>query len=81
SPERPERAARLAEAITALGGRLEAPSAIDSSQLRERLARIHTPRYLRFLETIHARWQRLPGAAELVAPNVHPSGGGRHYPE
>ena len=63
------------------GGRLEAPEPAGTPRLRERLMRIHTPRYLTFLESIHARWQALPGAAERVAPNVHPTGGGHHYPE
>ncbi|SDL68535.1 Acetoin utilization deacetylase AcuC [Modicisalibacter muralis] len=80
SPERPERAERLGAALGAMGLHLEAPESSDSPVLRERLARIHTPRYLAFLETIHARWQAMPGAAELVAPNVHPTGGGHHYP-
>lgn len=80
SPERPERAERLGAALTAMGLHLDAPESIDGPLLRERLMRIHTPRYLAFLETIHARWQAMPGAAELVAPNVHPCGGGHHYP-
>ncbi|SFH70085.1 histone deacetylase family protein [Modicisalibacter xianhensis] len=81
SPERPERAERLAEALGGLGLRLSSPASIDSPGLRQRLETIHTPRYLQFLETIHARWRAMPGAAELVAPNVHPAGGGHHYPE
>lgn len=81
SPEGPVRAEALARAIGMTDGRLEAPDAQGTIRLRERLTRIHTPRYLSFLETIHARWQALPGAAERVAPNVHPTGGGRHYPE
>ncbi|SHF62104.1 Acetoin utilization deacetylase AcuC [Modicisalibacter ilicicola DSM 19980] len=80
SPERTERAERLADALASLGLALQAPDATDSPRLRERLARIHSPRYLHFLETIHARWQAMPGASELVAPNVHPAGGGHHYP-
>lgn len=81
SPERPERAERLSGAIRDMGLSLTAPDSLDSPLLRERLARIHTPRYLTFLETIHRRWRELPNAAELVAPNVHPCGGGQHYPE
>ncbi|MGC3872987.1 histone deacetylase family protein [Halomonas sp. GXIMD04776] len=80
SPERTERAERLADALASLGLSLEAPADIDSPRLRERLTTIHSPRYLHFLETIHARWQAMPGASELVAPNVHPTGGGHHYP-
>ncbi|SDG58918.1 Acetoin utilization deacetylase AcuC [Onishia taeanensis] len=80
SPERPERAVRLADAIGELGLTLDAPAEVDSPRLRERLSRIHAPRYLTFLETIHARWQAMPGASALVAPNVHPCGGGYQYP-
>nr|WP_163503013.1 histone deacetylase family protein [Halomonas socia] len=80
SPEGPERATLLSEGLASLGFTLDAPAQTDSPRLRERLARIHTPRYLAFLETIHARWQALPDAAEIVAPNVHPCGGGHHYP-
>lgn len=81
SPESPERATRLAAAITDIGGRLEAPRQADSIALRGRLMRVHTSRYLDFLDTIYTRWQSMPGAAERVAPNVHPVGGGYHYPE
>ena len=81
SPEGPVRAESLGRAIDMAGGRLEAPEPAGTPRLRERLMRIHTPRYLTFLESIHARWQALPGAAERVAPNVHPTGGGHHYPE
>lgn len=80
SPERPERAEQLAKALGSLGLHLEEPESTDSPGLRERLAGIHTPRYLHFLETIHARWQAMPGASPLVIPNVHPVGGGYHYP-
>lgn len=80
SPEGPLRAERLMEGVAEAGLSLSAPSEADSARLRERLARIHTPRYLRFLETIHSRWRAMPGAANTVAPNVHPCGGGRQYP-
>ncbi|WP_300272402.1 histone deacetylase family protein [Halomonas sp.] len=80
SPEGPVRAEMLAQGLADIGRSLTPPTGGDSDLLRERLARIHTPRYLAFLETIHARWRALPGAAETVAPNVHPCGGGHHYP-
>lgn len=51
-----------------------------SARIAERLQTVHTPRYLEFLQNIHARWQVLPDASETVAPNVHPVGGGTHYP-
>lgn len=80
SPEGPVRAELLTQGLAKVGLKLVAPGASDSPQLRQRLAQIHTPRYLTFLETIHARWQALPNAAALVAPNIHPCGGGHHYP-
>ncbi|GEK45876.1 acetylpolyamine amidohydrolase [Bisbaumannia pacifica] len=80
SPEGPKRAELLSLGLAQAGLSLSAPAKADTPRLRERLGRIHSDRYLDFLETIHARWQALPGAAELVAPNVHPCGGGHHYP-
>ncbi|WNK19679.1 histone deacetylase family protein [Halomonas piscis] len=80
SPERPLRAELLTRGLTALGLTTTAPDAVDTRRLRERLGHVHSPRYLDFLETIHARWQALPNAAETVVPNVHPCGGGTHYP-
>ncbi|MDR5906209.1 histone deacetylase family protein [Franzmannia qiaohouensis] len=80
SPEGPVRAELLSAGLAECGLSLVAPAASDGERLRERLLRIHTPRYLDFLETIYARWQALPDAAEIVAPNVHPCGGGHHYP-
>lgn len=80
SPEGPVRAELLSKGLAHLGLSLTSPVDADSPGLRARLARIHTPRYLTFLETIHSRWRELPGAAETVSPNVHPCGGGHHYP-
>ncbi|MBB3192135.1 histone deacetylase family protein [Halomonas cerina] len=80
SPEGPIRAEMLSQGLADMGLALTAPTVADGSGLRRRLAEIHAPRYLTFLETIHARWQALPDAAEVVAPNVHPCGGGHHYP-
>ncbi|UYG05595.1 histone deacetylase family protein [Halomonas sp. LR3S48] len=80
SPEGPVRAEMLSQGLAAAGFSLSEPEEVDSPRLRDRLARIHTPRYLDFLETIHARWRQLPGASELVMPNIHPCGGGHHYP-
>ncbi|MDN3521087.1 histone deacetylase family protein [Halomonas ramblicola] len=80
SPEGPVRAELLARGLADGGLSLSVPIASDGPLLRDRLARIHAARYLEFLETIHARWRALPDAAEIVAPNVHPCGGGHHYP-
>jgi acetoin utilization deacetylase AcuC-like enzyme len=80
SPEGPVRAEMLLEGLASLGITVTAPADTDSPGLRDRLSRVHTPRYLAFLETIHARWSALPDAAEVVAPNVHPCGGGPPLP-
>lgn len=80
SPEGPVRAELLSEGLAAAGLALHEPKEVDSPRLRRRLAQVHTPRYLSFLETIYARWRELPGASELVMPNVHPCGDGHHYP-
>jgi acetoin utilization deacetylase AcuC-like enzyme len=80
SPEGPVRAELLARGLASAGLSLTAPTEIDRPLLRQRLTEIHSPRYLAFLETIHDRWRDLPDAAELVSPNVHPCGGGYHYP-
>ncbi|GHE22078.1 histone deacetylase family protein [Halomonas urumqiensis] len=80
SPEGPVRAELLSAGLASIGLSLTAPTLTDSELLRKRLACIHTQRYLEFLETIHARWRALPNAADIVAPNVHPCGGGHHYP-
>lgn len=81
SPENPVRAELLAKGVEASGFNLLEPDDVDTPRLRSRLARIHTARYLGFLETIHARWSRLPGASGPVIPHVHPCGGGLLYPE
>ena len=80
SPEGPVRAELLIEGLTSMRLNVTPPTDVDSPRLRQRLARIHTPRYLHFLQTIHARWRALPDAAETVTPNVHPCGGGHYYP-
>lgn len=80
SPEGPVRAELLTGAIIACDGRLTDPGDWSATRLRARLERIHSKRYLHFLETIVARWHQLPGASDLVAPNVHPCGHASHYP-
>lgn len=80
SPEGPVRAELLTQGLAKAGLVLTAPEEVDSPRLRKRLEQIHPPRYLTFLETIYTRWQALPNAAEFVAPNIHPCGGGHHYP-
>jgi len=76
SPEQPERATRLLEAAKAANCAAHEPSDHGLAPI----ARIHSPRYLNFLQTIHDRWSRVPGAGPEVIPNVHPSTRCDSYP-
>ncbi|MGF1593689.1 MAG: histone deacetylase family protein [Kiloniellaceae bacterium] len=44
------------------------------------IAAVHTPEYIRFLQQIHERWARIPGASEEVIPNIHPDRREASYP-
>ncbi|MCZ2495360.1 histone deacetylase family protein [Xylophilus sp. Kf1] len=68
SNEQPERAHRLLASATALGHQVVAPEDFGPGPR----AAIHTPRYLRFLETAWERWQLLDNASDEVMPNIHP---------
>ncbi|MFT4103101.1 MAG: histone deacetylase family protein, partial [Burkholderiaceae bacterium] len=68
SNEQPERATLLRDAARAQGHEIVAPEDHGPGPR----AAIHTPQYLRFLETAWERWQQLDGASDEVLPNVHP---------
>ncbi|MET3183807.1 UNVERIFIED_ORG: acetoin utilization deacetylase AcuC-like enzyme [Variovorax guangxiensis] len=68
SNEQPERGTLLLNAARAQGHDIVAPEDHGPGPR----AAIHTPQYLRFLETAWERWQQLDGASEEVIPNVHP---------
>lgn len=76
NPEQPERVDRLLHAAIAGGHQLHAPEDHGLGPL----AAVHTPDYLRFLERIHQRWARIPGASEEVIPNIHPDRREASYP-
>lgn len=65
--ERPERAEQLLAGGRAAGLTFEQPVPRGLTQI----AAVHHPAYLRFLETIHARWAQIEGAAPEVIPNLH----------
>lgn len=78
SNEQPERATRLLAAVQRDGHDVVAPDDFGAGPI----AAIHTPLYLRFLETAHARWQELDDPASEVVANVHPFPGQPFtYPE
>ncbi len=67
SAEQAERADRLLAGAQEAGLQIERPAESGLGPV----AAIHTPAYLRFLETIHGRWQGVEGASDEVLPNVH----------
>lgn len=77
SPEQPARIDALLAGVRSLGLDIEAP---DDRGIGP-IAAVHGPDYLAFLETIHPRWQTLPGGASAeVIPNIHPERRTATYP-
>jgi acetoin utilization deacetylase AcuC-like enzyme len=78
SNEQPERAFRLLAAAREAGHEIVAPHDYGAAPR----AAIHTPEYLRFLETACERWQLLDDPSPEVMPNIHPFPGQPcSYPE
>lgn len=77
-PEVPRRAEMLLAAVRAGGHEVVAPAAYGLQPC----AAVHTARYLRFLETAHARWTALPDEqpSPEIVPNVHPGPNMDRYP-
>ena len=67
SPEKPERAERLLAAVSG-GHELVPPRSFGLGPI----AAVHSPDYLRFLESAHRDWSRMRGAGPEVIPNAHP---------
>jgi acetoin utilization deacetylase AcuC-like enzyme len=76
NPEVPERVDRLLGAARAGGHEIVTPADHGLGPI----AAVHTPEYLRFLQTIHTRWARIPGASAEVIPNIHPDRRAASYP-
>jgi acetoin utilization deacetylase AcuC-like enzyme len=68
STEQPERADRLLSGLEKCGISVISPDDFGPDPR----AAVHSPEYLRFLETAHAEWSALPGASEEIIPNIHP---------
>lgn len=77
NPEKPARIGMLRAGAEAAGARFAAPRDFGMGPI----AAVHTPEYLTFLQTIHARWQRIEGAADEVIPNIHPDRRTVNYPK
>ncbi|HET7411274.1 MAG TPA: histone deacetylase family protein [Pararhizobium sp.] len=76
NPEVPERASRLIAGAEAAGLQHVAPDDYGLGPI----AAIHTPEYLRFLQHIYERWQRIPDGSPEVIPNIHPDRRDFSYP-
>jgi len=75
-PEHPSRIDALLAGVASLGLHAQAPADHGIGPI----AAIHPKRYLTFLQTIHARWQHIPGASAEVIPNIHPANRTDGYP-
>lgn len=76
SPEEPYRVDVLKWGAEAAGCAFSAPADAGMGPIEA----IHDEKYLTFLQTIHARWREIPGAAHEVIPNVHPRNRNDAYP-
>jgi acetoin utilization deacetylase AcuC-like enzyme len=77
NPEQPARAEVLRRGAEAAGLIQMPPGDAGIGPI----AAVHSPEYLHFLRTIHARWIRTPGASDEVIPNVHPVRCAGSYPQ
>lgn len=75
SPERPERADMLLSSAIGAGHEALEASPTDASIL----SRVHTARYLDFLENGIDEWLALPQAGPEIVPNTHPNRFASHY--
>ncbi|ANT61174.1 acetylpolyamine aminohydrolase [Salipiger sp. CCB-MM3] len=75
--ERAERAKLLLEGLSRLDLTAETPPEAP----RAAYEAVHTPEFVRFLETGWEEWQKLPNAGPEVVPNVFPRGEVTTYPE
>lgn len=75
-PEQPARIDALLGAVRRLGMPVTAPPDAGLAPI----LRVHPQRYLTFLQTIHSRWARIPGASAEVIPNIHPANRTDGYP-
>ena len=74
-PEKPARIDALLAAASRLGPVVQPPDKGPRP-----IAALHAARYLTFLETIHQRWSRIPGASPEVIANIHPAARTDGYP-
>lgn len=71
--DQPERTQRLLAALARRGVAVEAPEPVGLAPI----LRVHSPDYLRFLETLWPRWSALVEAGPVALPNTFPYWSGR----
>ncbi|KUP93284.1 histone deacetylase family protein [Tritonibacter horizontis] len=76
NPERPERIDILRRGAEAAGCDFSVPEDAGLGPI----AALHSPEYLTFLQTIHARWCAIDGAGPEVISHVKPGNRGDSYP-
>lgn len=74
--EQPERAVRLLKGLNDGKHTLVAPTEFGQGPR----ARVHSPEYLRFLETAWEEWIKLPDYGTEMIPNIHPNRVPGSYP-
>jgi acetoin utilization deacetylase AcuC-like enzyme len=77
SRELPERALKIKTALEAVGHQILAPKDFGMGPI----ARIHTERYLAFLQVAYDDWVKLDGTGPEVVANMFPIGKDPGYPE
>lgn len=77
NPEVPARIEVLKTGAEAAGCTFAAPADHGLGPI----ATLHSPEYLTFLRTAHARWSRIDGASPEVIPNIHPANRTDSYPK
>ena len=75
-PEVPDRARILSGAVADQGHEILKPDPCGIAPA----ARVHTPEYLEFLRTVYDKWITVPGASDVVVPNIHPRSRQGRYP-
>jgi len=75
-PEKPERASRLLAAAEAAGLERQTPGELGEAPAK----RLHTARYLDYLQTIYSRWTQIDNSAEEVVPGIGPDARSGDYP-
>lgn len=77
NPETPERIGLLLDGANKAGMEIVAPENYGI----EPIARVHSEKYLTFLEHSFKRWSYIEGAASEITPNIHPTNRDGEYPQ